>query len=236
MGLSLACKTFNILILKGNLSMLAQNLIIEQLQSQLPPEFEVGAAKSLLSGHYKAPLKILSALEKSGQLIRIKRGLYAFRQNLDRLALAGSLYGPSYVSFETALSFYEFIPERVEVVMSVVDGSPIKFDTPVGQYLYFSQSRALFALGMGMMTRGERSFLIATKEKALLDTVSRAQLKAKNLTDQEVLEFVTEGLRVDIELLKSLSTKKMNEMANLYRNFAPRKLVAAIKNLKGVSR
>lgn len=206
--------------------------IAQQLQANLPPEFDVESARFLLSEQYKAPLKILSALEKSGYLIRIKRGLYTFTQNLDRLALAGSLHGPSYVSFETALSFYGLIPERVEAVMSVVDGHPIKFETPVGQYLYISQSRKLFALGMGMVTRGERAFLIATKEKALLDTASRAQLKTKNLTNQEVLDFVIQGLRVESDSLKELSIEKMKGMAILYRNLAPRKLVAAIESLK----
>ena len=93
---------------------------LEKMEKELPPEFEVENAFPFLS-KYKDPLKALSQLVKSGHLIRLRRGLYAFSSNFDRLSAAGKIYAPSYVSFETALSYYGMIPERVETIMSVTD-------------------------------------------------------------------------------------------------------------------
>ncbi|MCK5689671.1 hypothetical protein KAI87_10400 [Myxococcota bacterium] len=199
------------------------------MQETLPPEFRVEDACALLSEDYKAPLKRLGAMQRAGVLIRLKRGLYAFSNGFDKVGAAGAIYGPSYVSFETALAYYGLIPERVDTVMSVVDGRPASFTTPVGLYEYHAQGRTLFAEGMGMVQLERRSYLIATREKALLDTLNRAHLSAAELSFAQVLDFVVEGMRVDFEDLQGLSLRKLRRLAKLYRNLAPGKLVMALQ-------
>ena len=46
---------------------------------------------------------------KDGKLFKIINGLYETNQNTPGYLLAGSIYGPSYISFEYALSFYGII-------------------------------------------------------------------------------------------------------------------------------
>ena len=50
---------------------------------------------------------------KKGNLIKIINGLYETDSSVNGYLLAGSIYGPSYLSFEFALSYYGMIPEKV---------------------------------------------------------------------------------------------------------------------------
>lgn len=199
------------------------------MQRSLPPEFTSSEAKRWLRDRYRAPLKVLSALERSGELVRFKRGLYGFRQGLEPLAAAARLHGPSYVSFETALAHYGMIPERTPTIMSVVDGRPAVFDTPVGRFEYHSQARPLFARGMSLVFLGERPCPIASREKALLDTLARHQLQGATLDAAQVLAYVHDSLRIEEESLTTLSIRKLSRLAPLYRNWGPRRLVEALE-------
>ena len=105
--------------------------VLNILKDILPPVFSVEDAVFFLKKQYKAPNKALAALEKSGDLIRLRRGLYAFRDSFNPFEAAAKIYGPSYISFETALAHYGLIPERVEQIISVVDGRPNSFSRPV---------------------------------------------------------------------------------------------------------
>ncbi len=202
---------------------------LNAMQSALPPEFRASEACEYLGERYKAPLKWLGAMERAGTLIRLKRGLYAFANGFDRLAAAGAMHGASYVSFESALEYYGLIPERVDTVMSVVDGRSASFSTPVGLYVYYPQGRELFAQGMGMALSDGRSFLLATREKAVTDALSRARLRAALLSPEQVLEFTVDGLRVDLEDLQALSLRTLRRLGTLYRGLGPKKLAAALQ-------
>ena len=50
------------------------------------------------------------------ECIQVVKGLYETDRNVPPYLLAGSIYGPSYISFEFALSYYGLIPEMVRVV------------------------------------------------------------------------------------------------------------------------
>ena len=73
---------------------------------------------------YKRPNDKISELIKNGELILLKRGLYIPGKNTDLIVpepflIANYLWGPSYVSLETALSYWGLIPERVFEIRSV---------------------------------------------------------------------------------------------------------------------
>jgi len=182
----------------------------------------------VLRHHSHAPLKVLEALERRAVLVRLRRGRYAFARSFDPLLAANLVYSPSYVSFETALMVYGLIPERTELILSVVDGRPLEIQTPVGIYSYISQSRALFALGMDLQITPDRVLSIANREKAVLDTLARANLRTVSAHPAEILAYVIDGLRIEESALEKLSLRKLRRMAPLYRNLAPRKLVVAL--------
>lgn len=194
----------------------------------LPKTFSYHDGLAYLRNFYKAPDKQLQYLEKSGEIIRLKRGVYSFARNFDPYVASNQLCQPSYISFETALAYYDLIPERVEEILSVVDGRYVTYATPMGTFTYRPQTGALYAAGMSLGRSGDDTFLIASPEKALLDTLAHARLKAQSMTPDGIKDYIIAGLRVDEDVLASLSAKKITRLAKLYHNKAPAKLAAAV--------
>lgn len=199
----------------------------------IPDIFTVEDVKDFL-GHYKAPLKALALKVEKGELIHLKRGLYAKKEGFDPLKAAYPLRSPSYISYETALSYYGLIPERVEQICSVVDGRAGTLVAGDITYSYSSQNRKLYSLGMSLEFIGGHPIPIASREKAVLDTLAKAKLLTANLTGKDIFNFLVDGLRIEETQLKRLSLNKLREMAPLYRNRAPALLVEELsKIIKG---
>ncbi len=81
---------------------------------------------------------------------------------------------------------------------------------------------------MNLRIENGNSLAIASPEKALLDTLARANLKTATCSPAQILDYVVRGLRIERSDIAKLSLKKMRAMAPLYRNLAPRKLVIAL--------
>jgi predicted transcriptional regulator of viral defense system len=85
---------------------------------------------------YASKKSKLTQMIKNEEIIQICRGVYATSPTDPHLPIAGMIYSPSYISFETALAYYQMIPERVHAIKSV--GFRLKkekhFDTPFGHY------------------------------------------------------------------------------------------------------
>jgi len=100
---------------------------------------------------------------KRGDLLRVRRGVYAFS---DRTApwrdQIGMVYPPAYVSCETALSMHGLIPEAPFELTLVTPRTTRRFTTPWGRFLFRHIRSGLF-LGFDPDT------LLAEPEKAVLD-------------------------------------------------------------------
>ena len=71
----------------------------------IPFNFDVLASNL---GNYKSPRQKIIELEKQGVIIRLKRGVYVVSPQITKKTvstelIANHLYGPSYVSMESAL-------------------------------------------------------------------------------------------------------------------------------------
>ncbi len=150
---------------------------------------------------YSSPRSKVTHLLQSGEIIRIKKGIYIFgperRRSLVNLEiLANQLYGPSYVSLEYALAFYGFIPEFVAEVTSVTTKRQKMYETPIGRFSYTPIPTKLFSTGFTLLQVADYgSALIATPEKALADLLYTRNFKIKSNQDLEALLF--DDLRMD---------------------------------------
>jgi predicted transcriptional regulator of viral defense system len=150
---------------------------------------------------YKSPRSKITNLLKSGQIIRVTKGLYVFgpkerRSLLNLESLANQIYGPSYVSLEYALAFYGLIPEYVAEVTCVTTKRQKKYETPIGRFSYTPIPVSLFSTGFTLCQITDyESALIATKEKALADLLYVRKLKIKTIADLQSLLF--DNLRLD---------------------------------------
>lgn len=170
---------------------------------------------------YKNPRDKLTSLLKSKDLIRIKKGLYIFGKDYQQRpysleVLANLIYGPSYISFEYALSYYGMIPERVSRVTSVCFKRIKQIRTPIGEFIYYYLSPQKFSMGVTWESIDENThFLIATREKALADCLAR-QRPFSN--EQELLTYLVEGMRIDYNEISSLRQSLLEDIGTFYKN------------------
>lgn len=160
--------------------------------------------KSVLT-NYKSVNTKIHALEKEGELIRLKKGLYVVspkvtgRELLPEL-IANHLYGPSYVSMESALRYYGLIPERVYAVRSMTVKHNREFKNEVGLFTYREVADEYFSVGV-TQSKADAPFLIAAPEKALCDTIIyTAGLTLRSV--KAMKEYLTDDLRFELEALR----------------------------------
>jgi len=163
----------------------------------------------------------ISNLVKSGDLVRLKKGFYTFskdylRRPIDLLSVANTLYTPSYVSFDYALSYYGMVPERVSEITSATSKNKKLFDTQVGRFSYKTVPLQAYSLGVDWFyDKNEGGIFIATPEKALCDKI-RYDRGIGTLTQSNMLEYLKYDLRV--EITKQLNSNLIDEIAISYRS------------------
>jgi predicted transcriptional regulator of viral defense system len=113
----------------------------------------------------------LSIWKKEGLLASFKRGMYYFPEKKELLTpevIAYGLYSPSYVSLESALRVYNFIPEIVYAQTCITPKTTRKFSNEFGNFSYRHIHSELF-FGYRMISVGDMKYALAESEKALLD-------------------------------------------------------------------
>lgn len=183
-----------------------------------------------LLDEYTNPRDYISRMVKQGRLIRLKNGFFIIAEKIEKSLvpyeqIANLLYGPSYLSFEWALSYYGMIPEGVYVVTSAAATKSKSFKTPLGVFDYVHQSHSRYAMGMDQKENSSGKFLIATPEKALADLV---HLKSKKLESKDLLVDLLEGRRMSEDRLRDLNKKLLLEISENYRSQSVRNLINAI--------
>jgi hypothetical protein len=148
--------------------------------------------KDLLRGIADRRGKIARMLA-SGELIHLRRGLYASRSDLAPRCLAGPIYGPSYVSFETALSWHGMIPEEVTEVLSATIKRGAGFENALGRFRYVRVPAGVYPVGIRRVTETALPFLLASPTKALCDRIAR---ESGFRSMAEVRRWL-EGMRID---------------------------------------
>jgi len=163
---------------------------------------------------YKRPFDKMVELTKQGALMQLKRGLYIAGEALEAgspepFLIANILRGPSYVSFESALSYHGMIPERVYEIHSATVRETKQYQTPFRRFVYTHISTPYFSFGIERKHLAERqSALVASKEKALTDLVIKTPgLKLRSI--KQTKAFLMDDLRIDEEMLRLLDTSAL---------------------------
>ncbi len=170
---------------------------------------------------YKQPRDKLTKLLKTNKLIRVKKGIYIFGEEYRNRPysleiLANLLYGPSYISFEYALSYYNLIPEKVVRVTCASNKRKKEFSTPVGNFIYYYVAPSKYPIGIAIESIDENShFLIATKEKALADYLSKIK---PFKTKKDLYQYLVESMRIDPKELGKFKVSLSEELSKIYKN------------------
>ena len=139
----------------------------------------------------------LSYNYRMGKIQRVRRGLYFFTgETIDTFSLANVIYAPSYISLETALSFYGLIPEVVYSVTSITTRATREFVFNDINYSYQSIKIKAFT-GYIPIDRDNKKILMATPEKALADYYYFVSLGKKTANDRINID------KIDKKILKN---------------------------------
>ena len=165
---------------------------------------------------YASPKARLTRMLKAGSLVQVRRGLFVDAGTMPHRALAPVIYGPSYISFQYALSAHGLIPERVPVVTCASFGKNRDkvFRTPLGEYRYLYLPSAVYPYGLRLETEDGASYLIASPEKALCDSVYKTPSAA---TMDEIETLLLDDWRIGKESLLALDHSFIGWIAPLYR-------------------
>lgn len=151
----------------------------------------------------------ISELLKSGELLSVRRGLYVAGPEIDlqvpnSFLIANHLRGPSYVSLESALAYWQMIPEKVHELSSVTLKTSKKYTNDIGRFSYFHLSAPYYSFGISSVRLTDlQTALVASKEKAICDKIILTSGVLLRSTTQ-TLDFLIEDMRIDEEMLRSL--------------------------------
>jgi len=164
-----------------------------------------------------APEKKIQALEKDGQLVRLKRGLYVVSSELsgkpvDAMLCANHIYGPSYVSLRWALRWYGLIPERVFTMTSVTSKRSRKFSNKLGEFSYYQVDKKYYSIGLKLLTENGITKIIASPEKALCDfLIYDRYVPGQSL--KSLYQYLEEDIRFDMDELRGMDLSLIGECA-----------------------
>lgn len=166
--------------------------------------------------NYSNPNTKISRMLKNKELFKIKQGLYETRKEINPFCLSNIIYGPSYISFQTALAYYGLIPERVYVICSATSNKhkTKEFKNEFGIYSYKDIPQSAYPFGLKRIEEDGYCYFIATKEKAICDML----YEYKPVTSiNEIKLLLFEDLRINEEIFASLDFNLLIELSCLYK-------------------
>jgi len=153
-----------------------------------------------------------------GKLTHIKKGLYCLTEEMgyfkkpDLFELAQYVYGPSFISLESALSFHHLIPETVYTTTSVTGKRSQEFETPLGNFSYQHVPLEDLYAEVILFKENERQFFIAKPWRAICDYVYCHR------KDWNSLDPLTKSLRIELERLPILRQEEIQVLDDYYHH------------------
>lgn len=168
--------------------------------------------------------KQLSRWTASGKIEQLRRGLYTLASPYRKIEphpflIANQLVEPSYISLQSALAYYEMIPEAVFEVTSITSRRrTTTYETDFGAFSYQFIQKGLFTgYSLAEVAAGQWVY-VARPEKALLD----------------LIYLTPKGDQMDyLETLRVQNTEQLDLfwMESFVHEFGVQKLIAAVENL-----
>jgi predicted transcriptional regulator of viral defense system len=151
---------------------------LSTIASMNAPVFTTSDAATRLrvaNGHASV---VLARLAASGQVIRLRRGVWALPNRVDPLALPEYLTSPfpAYVSLQSALYLHGMISQMPAMTYAVSLARTRRFTTPLGAVSVHHVQPAFF---FGFEEAGRSGGRLATPEKALVDFLYLAPARSR---------------------------------------------------------
>jgi predicted transcriptional regulator of viral defense system len=202
----------------------------ERVFESLPwSQFTTQELAALFPGSEDRRYGLVKRALTSGEIIRIRRGLYCLapkyqRKGINLYALAQLVYGPSYVSLESALSWHGWIPEAVHAVTSASFKKAKEFTTPLGVFSYDRVPQQVFYTQVERLTDASGNvFLMATPLKALVDYVY------VHKRDWTGIKPAISSLRTEPEELEQVTGDTLEALTRNYSNSRVKRFLEGLR-------
>lgn len=164
---------------------------------------------------------------KKEWLLEVKRGVYVVKDPSRRCPaslyfLATHLVTPAYISLETALSYYQLIPERVDALTCITSKKTQRLHTPLGYFIYRHIKQSAYNFFVPVLDEFNRQFYIATAEKALIDYLYFHTSNIRMLDK----DYFSEALR-----LQNTEILSMDRLIEAAKSFGQKKLIQSVETL-----
>ncbi len=193
--------------------------------------------KHLIGGSPGRRYGLVNRAIKSGDLVQIQRGLYilssSYRKTpLHPFTVAQALAPGSYISFETALSFHGWIPERVYTTSSVIPGrkSRLYENKKMGNYGFhpLAIKPGFFLELVDTIKIGDQQILTADPCRALIDLICWRRIPWRGL------DWLCDGLRIDLDSLDGITKKDIKTLSQIYKHKQVQSFIYSLSMVLGL--
>lgn len=187
------------------------------MSNRLITDFDL---KALLPGTNASRYALVNKAIQKGELIHLKRGVYIVKHPLisssfTQYYIACQMVAHSYISFESALSYHQWIPERVSIIScALLKGRSKTYTTPLGQFQYQKVITQPYE-GLTAVERvciQSKPTLIASPVRAFFDLVYERKLEWQGI------RFLTDSLRIEPDNLSAFSLEVLEQFEMVYRS------------------
>lgn len=192
-----------------------------ELQSEFKdlPIFSLNDIKNIEPNFHR---RRLNEWQDKGFIKKIIRGYYLFSDTpVDEeilFKISNQIYYPSYISLESALSYYNLIPETVYGITAISTRKTYQFKTDLGNFSFRSITPKLF-FGYDLIKNKKYHTKIASIEKTILDYFY-FNSHLQSINDFSSLRINREAMTEQVnenklfEYLKEINQKRLNERIN----------------------
>lgn len=108
------------------------------------------------------------------------------------------------------------IPERVFLITSATTKRSRQFETTIGNFNYIQVPSSYFPLGVDSIEEHGLNFLMATREKALCDTIFLDNF-VPSRSIKALAVYLEDDMRLDMDILPELDTAIIEQCAQAGR-------------------
>ena len=212
---------------------LTQQLLDQGLENRVLTEKQLAR---ILRGSPQRRYGLVNRALKAGELLRLTRGSYLLADRFrdypgHPFALAQAYVQGSYVSFETALAHHGWIPEAVYTTACVTPGRKtlVYESREFGRFSF--HPLALHPRGFLELVQRvqiiQQTMLVAEPLRALMDLVCLRK------TEWQGLRWLTQGLRIDGEFLRSIAHSDIDTLMQVYKQRRVETFLASLARALG---
>ena len=168
-------------------------------------------------GNYRDPAGKIMRMKISGALYLLTRGIYETDGNVPGYCLAGAIFGPSYLSFDYALSVYGLIPEAVCSYMSATFAKKKakEVDNHFGRFTFRDVPPDAYPFGIVIKNENGYIYRIACPEKALCD---KLYTMPPVTSQKEIESLLFDNLRIDRDEFAKLDFGGILQIGDKYHS------------------